>query len=153
MSCNIDFCFLSFADGAFKGTVKRSNSSDLATIVAARESIKTDIREFIEQQRQSLGELKINDENDLTDDDESTDSSSSNSSFDYEHFGDTPPHSQPTTKDPGFSEVYSKYVNNGEESNEDVWKSYNKRGEYGMFVHWNSWRLVLCCGVQQLSSV
>ena len=81
MSCNINFCLLSFADGAFKGTVRRSNSFDLAIIVAAGESSKTDTREFIEQQRQLLDELKIYDEDVVkNDDDGRTDSASSDMS-------------------------------------------------------------------------
>ena len=60
MTSNIFFlCFLSYADRVCKGTVRRSNSFDLAAvIIAAGESSKTDTREFIEIQQQLLDDIK-----------------------------------------------------------------------------------------------
>ena len=87
-------------------------------------------------------------------DDERTDSSSLNNylNFDLKHFGNSPPNNKPITIQPGFSEAaYSEYVNIGKDGNEEAWRDHNNRGEFGMFVHWNSWRLVLCCGVWLLA--
>ena len=102
-------CFLSYADRACKGTVRRSNLFNSDVIIAAGESSKTDTRQFIEKQQQLLDDFKK----------------------------------------PGFSEAaYSEYVAIDKDGNEVAWKSYSNVGEYGMFVHWNSSPLVLCCGVQ-----
>ena len=45
----------------------------------------------------------------------------------------------------------AEYVNIGKDGKEEAWRGHNNRGEFGMFVHWNSWRLVLCCGVWLLA--
>ena len=133
-----------------KGNIRRSNSFNSAVIVAAGESSKTDTREFIEQQRQLLDELKCPtaDEDVTMNDDERTDSASSNLNFDYKYFQNTPPNTRPITTQPGFSEsAYSEYVNIDKEGNEEAWRSYNNRGEHGMFAQCLEF-LVLCCGVQ-----
>ena len=81
-------------------------------------------------------------------DDERTDSASFSLNFDDKYFQNSPPPNQPITQ-PCFSEAaYSEYVTVGKDGNEEAWKSYSNVGEYGMFVHWNSSPLVLCCGVQ-----
>ena len=113
--------------------------------MAAGESSATNSREFIEQQRQLLDDLKKNptsDEDVVMNDDERTDSASFNLNFDDKHFQDTPPHNRPITTQPlpGFPEAaYSDYVNIGKDGNEEALRDYNNRGEFGMFVHWNSW--------------
>ena len=145
--------FLSYADRASKGTVRRANSfNSAAVIVAAGESSKTDTREFIEKQQQLLDGFKkspSSDEDVTMNDDERTDSASFNLNFDDKHFQIPVSHNQPITTQPGFSEAgYSDYVNIDKDGNEEAWNSYNKAGEYGMFVHWNSSPLVLCCEVQ-----
>ena len=145
-------CFLSYADRACKGTVRRSNSFNSAVIFAAGESSKTDPIEFIKKQQQLLDDFKkcpTSDEDVTMDDDERTDSTSFNYlNFDAKHFQISPPLNQPITL-PGFSEAwYSDYVNIDKDDNEEAWKSYSNVGEYGTFVHWNSSPLVLCCGVQ-----
>ena len=130
----------------------------MAVIVAAGESSKTDTREFIEKQQQLLDDFKkcpTSDEDVAMKDDERTDSSSLNNynlNFNPEHFGNSPPNNKPITVQPGFSEAaFSEYVNIGKDGNEEAWRAHNNRGEFGMFVHWNSWRLVLCCGVWLLA--
>ena len=145
-------CFLSYADRAYKGTVRRSNSFNSDLIIAAGESSKTDTREFIEKQQQLLDDFKKSPASDADitmNDDERTDSASFNLNFDDKHFQISLSHDQPITRQPGFSEAgYSDYVNIDKDGNEKAWNSYNKAGEYGMFVHWNSSPLVLCCEVQ-----
>ena len=133
-----------------KGNIRQSNSFNSAVIVAAGESSKTDTREFIEQQRQLLDELKCPtaDEDVAMNDDEITDSTSSNLNFDYKYFQNTPPNTQPIATQPGFSEsAYSEYVSIGKDGNEEVWRSYNNMREQGMFAQCLEF-LVLCCGVQ-----
>ena len=142
MSSNVNLCFLSYAGREFKGSIRRSNSFNSSVILAAGESSTTNSREFIKQQQQLLDDLK---KNVVMDDDERTDNASSNLNFDYKHWEDTPPHNQSMTTQPlpGFSEAaYSDYVNVGKDGTEEAWRDYNNRGEFGMFVHWNSWRLV-----------
>ena len=148
------FCFLSYADRASKGTVRRSNSfNSAAVIVAAGESSKTDTREFIEKQQQRLDDFKkcpASEEDITMNDDERTDSASFNLNFHDKHFQISLSHyNQPITTQPGFSDAgYSDFVNIDKDGNDEAWNSYNKAGEYGMFVHWNFSPLVLCCEVQ-----
>ncbi|XP_044175285.1 ubiquitin carboxyl-terminal hydrolase CYLD-like [Acropora millepora] len=120
-------------DRACKGTVRRSNSFNLAeVIVAAGESSSTDIREFIEKQQQLLDDFKkypTSDEDAAMNDDERTDSASFNFNFDDKYFWNLSPLNQPITQ-PGFSEaVYSEYVNLGKDDNDEAWKSYSNAGE------------------------
>ena len=149
MSSIISLCFLSYADRACKGTVRRSNSFNSAVIVAAGESSKTDPIEFIEKQQQLLDDYKkcpTSDEEVTMGDDERTDSGSFNLNFDDKYFQNSPPLNQPITQ-PGFSEAaYSEYVKLGKDGNEEAWKSYSNVGEYGMFVH--GIPLHLCCVVE-----
>ena len=81
-------------------------------------------------------------------DDERTDSASANDlNFDYKHYWNSPPNNEPVIIQPGFSAAYSEYVNIGKDGKEEAWRVHNNRGEFGMFVHWNSWQLS-CCVVE-----
>ena len=83
-------CFLSYADRASKGTVRRSNSfNSAAVIVAAGESSKTDTREFIAKQQQLLDDFKkcpTSDEDITMNDDKRTGSVSFNLNFNDKPF-------------------------------------------------------------------
>ena len=147
-------CFLSYADRACKGTVRRSNSFNSDLVIAAGESSKTDTREFIEKQQQLLDDFKkcpASDADITMNDDERTDSASFSLNFDDKYFQNSPPPNQPITQ-PGFSEAaYSEYVTVGKDGNEEAWKSYSNVGEFGMlYVHWNI-PLHLCCVVVSAS--